>query len=375
MARKEKTIRIATVYYSYRRRHDGLFDMSDVRWLRMSQALAGRGFEVDMIVHPEHNGSFRRDDVNLVSYNDVDWNRYDVIKTLFHHGIDELVAAGVGSHPFIISKLGSVVGPDDATDGVFFYGEEREKLYQTQKHIAAASRYISILTESSRRLWVTEHGRDDAVLMVPTGVDHTIPPRKTNPYVGIDGKIAVYIGNIYLTTQREINLLWQDRLNRIGRKLRRQGIRLVLVGNGRTDKLDADAVQYLGPVDHELVWDYQYFADVGIVLGQGPVQHNESSKLYNYLRSGLPAVCEDSVPNTSLIADAGLGFVTPYGNDDHLAQCVVEATTRSWDRQCAIAYMLAHHTWRHRADIYRRLICTELGVPQKENTVELNPAV
>jgi hypothetical protein len=38
-------------------------------------------------------------------------------------------------------------------------------------------------------------------------VDREIPPPHRNPYEGLGGKIAVYIGHIYKGTQREVNLL------------------------------------------------------------------------------------------------------------------------------------------------------------------------
>lgn len=70
---------------------------------------------------------------------------------------------------------------------------------------------------------------------------------------------------------------------------------------------------HLGAVDNDRVWDYHHFADVGLVLAQGDVQHNDSSKLYYYLRSSLPVISESPVPNNFLIRESGLELIADYG--------------------------------------------------------------
>jgi hypothetical protein len=142
--------------------------------------------------------------------------------------------------------------------------------------------------------------------------------------------------------------------------LKQKGIRLFLVGPGNTRHLDTDAVTYLGTVDNRQMWDYQYFADVGIVLAQGTVQHNESSKIYYYLRTGLPVVSEQPVPNNHIIQEAGLGFISNYADDRMMADMVEEAVHRRWERDQAVKYMLDNHTWDKRIDVYDPLIKREL---------------
>jgi hypothetical protein len=291
----------------------------------------------------------------------VDWHSYDVIKTLFHDGFECLDSTGGGQHPFIISKMGSVVGRSDQNRGVHFFGQERSDLFATQMKINRQSRYITMLTKESRGLWETEHGRSENLLLVPTGVDREIPGPGVNPYGSAGGKIAVYIGNLYINCQPEINLLWQTRLNSLGHLLKQKGIRLFLVGPGNTDRLDPAAVTHLGPVDSRRIWDYQYFADVGIVLAQGQAQHNESSKIYYYLRTGLPVVSEAPVPNNRILQDANLGFISDYADDHMMAEMVEAAIFHKWDRHSAVNYMLENHTWDQRAQGYDRLIKQELG--------------
>jgi glycosyltransferase involved in cell wall biosynthesis len=357
--RTARDIAIATLYRS------DFFDqfqptkMCLTRWLRISEALACLGYRVDMIVNSGCCPVSRSPHLRYVPYAAFDWRQYDIVKTLFHRGYDSLCQAGGEDHPFIISKLGSVVGNSDATEGVYFFNEERERLYQTQQRIRARSRYVTILTEPSRLLWRQEFGEDRNVLMVPTGVDREIPPPGQNPYEGLGTKIAVYIGNIYKGTQREVNLLWQSKLNGLGRRLKLKKIRLCFVGMGAVDQLDPDAVTCLGPVENDRIWDYQYFADVGIALAQGPVQHNESSKIYYYLRAGLPVVSEDAIPNNQVIQQASCGLIARYGDEDMMADLVETAAARKWPKEEAARYMVENHTWDQRAQVYDRLIRQE----------------
>jgi hypothetical protein len=357
----KKTIRIATVY-----RKDFLddffpSDMSMIRWLRISESLANMGFKVDMIVNAKSGLVRTTPNLSYVSFSCVDWSRYDIIKTLFHMGFDSLQSEGGDDHPFIISKLGSVVGNHDGSEGVHFFDEERAELFETQKKIDQKSKYITILTESSRRLWEAEFGRKTNILLVPTGVDKAIPVPGKNPYGGLREKIAVYLGNLYVSTQKDINLLWQMKLNRLGKLLQKKGIKLFLVGPGNVDQLDQSAVTYLGPVDNHRIWDYQYFADVGIALAQGKVQHNESSKIYYYLRTGLPVVSEAPIPNNHLIKEANLGFIADYEDSQMMTEMIEAAIYKKWHKEGAVRYILENHTWDKRAQIYDTLIRKEFS--------------
>lgn len=364
-----ETLRIATVY---RRDFFQSFipcDMATTRWLRISENLAARGFKVDMIVNTNAGLVQRTRNLRFVPYSKVDWNRYDIIKTLFHKGFESLQREGKDDHPFIISKLGSVVGNNDGVEGVHFFGRERDELYETQKKINQKSRYVTLLTDPSRCLWEAEFGKKMNLLLVPTGVDREIPPPGRNPYGAVKEKIALYIGNLYENAQKDINLLWQTKLNVLGTLLKKKGIKLCLVGPGDVGQINPNAVTYLGPIDNSRIWHYQYFADVGITLAQGKIQHNESSKIYYYLRTGLPVVSEAPIPNNHLIKEANLGFIAGYGNSHMMADMIENAVHANWQKEGAIRYMLENHTWHRRVKVYEKLIRREMdlheGDPQK----------
>lgn len=352
-----KDIKIAVVHTLFRP-----FIPSDamnwIRWYRISEALANRGYQVDLIC----NGYFPRKDFFPNEKNQnfrirnvffVRWKNYDVIKTLFHKGIRDLKRFHGTSHPFIITKLGASVFSRDQ-EGIYFYGKVRERLLEEQNWAFKYSRYITTLTDANERCLRRLYPDFCNYLRVPTGVDTLIPPPRRNPYLHEKLKICIYAGNLYTKKdQPEINLRWQLKLNKIGELLLKKGVRLYFIGTGDTRRLNPKCVFNIGPIPSRDVWDYQYFADVGLALSHGPICDNESSKIYYYLRGGLPTVAEDSLPNSHLVYDVKLGAVAPYDNVYILCEAAAHwAHCDHLDKKNAMQWMVEHHSWDKRAEVY-----------------------
>jgi hypothetical protein len=365
-----RDLRIATVYRATPVERSGIVAMDMIRWLRISEGLADRGYAVDMVVRATAALGSPRPTLRHVPPAAVDWSAYHAVTTFYPTGLRTLRQTGGGDHPFVVAHVGAVVGPGDETPGVFFFGAERTALWEMHQEARRRARYLTVATEESRALWQGQFGRQPPVLIVPTGVERVVPPPRRDPFAGAPAKNAVYVGNIYARHQRELNLRWQERLNALGERLRARGIRLHFVGRGRTDRLDGRAVANVGPVDHEAVWDFLHRADVGIVLARGAVQHDEASKLYYYFRAGLPVVSEAPVPNNHLIRESGFGLIAPYGNEPVLAEMIEEAATRRWDRRSAQEHVLAHDTWDHRIDVYDRALTAEFGLEDEDRPAD-----
>jgi glycosyltransferase involved in cell wall biosynthesis len=358
-------LRIACVYLRDRTPNFMLGTMAGIRFFRMAEALARRGHEVDIVLNRHQTPETVAPRLREIPFELARWENYQVVKTFFHRGFESLVAEGGGDHPFIISKLGSVVGREQ-TPGVHFYGPVREKLFATQVEIAKRSKVVTVLTNRSAALWWNEHGADSMLFQVPTGVDAEIPVRGPNPYLrlGIEGPVALFAGNIYSREQQtEINALWQNRLNRLGRTLKRRGITLVAMGAGVTDMLERDAVTHVGVVDVIEYWNWQHHAQVGIVLAQGQVQDNESSKIYYYLRTGMPVICEDSVPNLGLVEHTRCGAIVPYGDIDAMADAADAQISTRRDTAAIAEYMIEHHSWDSRAALYDTVLSADGPMP------------
>jgi glycosyltransferase involved in cell wall biosynthesis len=342
--------------------------MAYIRWFKISEKLARRGYDVDMAIPdrltqpPAAPERLNARQPRRVPLSQVDWSRYDVVKTLFHRGFETLEAYGGSGHPFIISKLGSVVGPRDM-DGIYFYGAARERLYSTQVKIQRTSKYVTLLSPAAQALWTACYGSSDNTLLVPGGVDQDIPAPATDPYPE-DGKVRVlFAGNVYSRdAQPEANAILIDKLNRLGRHLSGRGAQLFVIGVGDFGALDRELVTYQGAIEYDRSWDYFHHADVGVVVAAGAFTHNnESTKIYHYLRAGLPVVSEAGFPNDHVVVESGLGCVVDSGDMELMAQAVVEAARREWNRERSIRYILEHHTWEKRVEEYGELFRRHFG--------------
>lgn len=354
---------IVTVYSSSLRPARQV-EMGHIRWYRMSAALAALGHSVDIASAELSRRVFRTAEtiapnLRIVPISRVRWSDYDVVKTLFHSGFETLERYGGANHPFVIAKLGSVVGATDM-EGVFFYGRQREAMHRVQERIARSSRFVTLLSEPAVDLWRSTHGTASRTLLVPGAASAVIPPPRRNPYVHDGRSPVVFAGNFYSThpqSQPKAHQTLATKLNQLGALLHRRGSRLYVVGAGEHRSLDPRYVSYCGTVPYEASWDYIHFAAVGIVLTAGGRMHNnESTKIYHYLRAGLPVVSEAGFPNDNVVSESGLGHIVENGNLEMIAQRVEESLHTPWDRDRAIRYILSRHTWERRAEIYDRLL-------------------
>jgi glycosyltransferase involved in cell wall biosynthesis len=355
--------RVVTVY-SPRLLATPTVEAGFIRWHRISAALARLGHSVD-IASAELRYRWRRNvrrregEPRIVPITGVRWSDYDAVKVLFHQGFETLRRYGGGAHPFIIAKLGSVVGPEDM-EGIYFYGAQRERMYHVQEEISRSARYVTLLTRPALELWRRCFGERNEILLVPGAADTEIPPPHVDPYPPDGRPRAVFAGNFYgahASSQPQAHRSLADRLNHLGAALGRRGARLYVVGPGDHRSLDPEHVTWCGAVPYEESWDYLHFATVGVVVAAGAFMHNnESTKIYSYLRAGLPVVSEAGFPNDDVVRESGLGWVVPNGDLENMADRVADAAHAAWDRYAGVRYVLEHHTWDQRARVYDRIL-------------------
>jgi len=355
--------KIITVYTS---REHKLINMSYIRWYKISEALARLGHRVDIAANEFSRWSFWRKKSPIIIGNNlrkvpllnVRWSDYDIVKALYGEGFDNLKRYGGIDHPFIISRLGTVVGPNDM-EGIYFYGKKRERSHSRQKKIDETSKYIAVLNASAKKLWNTCFGPRNNILIIPGATDRSVPHPTYDPYPNEYKIRCIFAGNLFKRTYApEANTSIIEKLNTLGELLSCRGARLYIIGPGDTRNLDTRYVTHLGVVPYEKTWNYLYYAHVGVeIVKRGKFMHNnESSKLYHYLRAGLPVVSEDGIPNNNLIEESKLGFTVPGGKLELMAEKIEEAASKEWDKDYAINYILDNHTWDKRAEIYHKII-------------------
>lgn len=343
-------------------------DMSLIRWLKMSEALARLGHRVDIATgEPElrERPAAMAPRLRRVSLDRIRWDEYDMVKTLFHLGFETLERRGGLTHSFLVSKLGSVVGSGDVP-GVYFEGARRQRLFEIQQRIAERGAAVALLTKPSADLWRASHGDANRILLVPGATEASVQEPGPDPYPDRGGyRRCVYSGNIYdASSQSGAHRTLVSKLNALGAILSSRRTRLYVAGAGDASGLDPECVTHLGAVPYARSWDYLWHADVGLVLAFGQDKnHNESTKIYYYLRTGLPVVCEEHYPNQNLIAAARLGRTAPNGDTGAIAACIEDCLRENWDRDFARELMIREHTWDRRARIYGDLL-SEAGFGQ-----------
>ena len=329
--------------------------MDRIRFRRMAEAFARAGHHVDIV---RRRGKIvpLGPRLRMVPARGIRWDRYDVVKTSLHKGFNHLLVNGGADHPFIISKLGSVVA-GSPRPGVHFFGRQHEFLLGMQNEMAQRARAVTFLTDENEQAWLDTHGVEMLRLRVPTGVDAVIPPAGPDPFarLGVAGRGVLFAGNIYDREQPEVNRIWVDRLNRIARALKRRGLYLVAMGTGERSGLDQSVMTDLGPLPPDEVWDWQRNAVCGLVLAHGAVQDNESSKIYYYLRTELPVICEAPIPNRWLVEHTGLGAIVPLDDPETMADAVVSFAGRGHSLNGVADWMAREHSWDERAGRYAPL--------------------
>jgi len=359
--------RIVLVYNTERLGIADPVDMARIQLAETAHALARLGYEVDIATAELSLRLGGRpvviaDRLRRVPLARVDWTTYDVVETNFHQGWETLASHGGDHHPFIIAKLGSVVGAADMP-GIYFYGRDRERMYATQQAIHQRARYVTLLSRPAQVLWEESFGAREGHLLVPGGAATTIPSVGADPYPERDGLRVLFAGNLY-DAQPEANRVLSDKLSALGRLLAQAGARLFVVGPGDTRALDRRAVTHLGVVPYLDSWQYLMHADVGVVVSAGTFMHNnESTKIYHYLRAGLPVVSEEGFPNDDVVRGAGMGFVVPSGQVGLMAERVLDAAATSWNRESAVRFILAHHTWDNRMSAYHEVLQRHFAAP------------
>ena len=184
-----------------------------------------------------------------------------------------------------------------------------KKLYSTQEKINRSSRYVTVLSHPAKDLWRKCLDRKNQMLIVPGGVDSDIPPPGVDPYPERRGTRCLFAGHVYTrSSQPEANKVLIMKLNELGKLLAGRGARLYMLGSGDVRRLNRNHVTYLGTSSYHESWDYFHFADVGIVVSAGVHHNNESSKIYHYLRAGLPVVSEAGFPNDNVVCRVAPGI-------------------------------------------------------------------
>ena len=208
-------VRIACVYRVDR--DLSLAGMETLWVVRMAEALGAPRASLDLVMNSPSRFWLRRGPRGAVRARAL--HQYDVVKTFFHRGFELLRAAGGTDDPFIVSKLGSVVGGAEC-EGVLLRRVRAGAPPPARGHRGAQPRGDRV-TDRSVALWRRTHGaamrlmpadrrrrRDPAARREPGRA-----PRRRSPLRAL--RRQHLRRDLAARGQRA----WQERLSRIGRLL------------------------------------------------------------------------------------------------------------------------------------------------------------
>ena len=272
-------------------------------------------------------------------------NRYDIIKTCYHFSM-ECLQDYKGP---VVSRIVRVV------DDTFPPRDEpmRDRLLKCQELIRTRSAAISLNNRENKERWYRFYGKKIPVILTPTGCHEEIPPPGKNPYA--DKKTILFLGS--LCAGRMVTIL-----NEMALKLKNTA-EIHFIGKNKTGlygdpkALRHDIVRH-GELPEEETWDYIRYASAGLTLATGPWPFdNDSSKIVNYLRGGLPVISEEPIVNNHLIRETGYGKIFGHGNIDDFWVKAADLLDRPPidKKEKVMAFMSREHSWNRRVETYLEL--------------------
>jgi glycosyltransferase involved in cell wall biosynthesis len=339
--------------------------MDLIRWTEIGRGLRSFGFEVDLVT-PRTGGITTLAGLPVRDAACVDWSEYDTIKVCYQRSIRL-----VPPHPNIIARMCRV------TDSVLPVrdAQRRAEILSNQARVRDLARFVAVNDSTNAERWERFYGTGQTILYVPTGCPEIIPEPDERPYPS-NRRIVLYCGA--LTAPRLVGVL-----NAAARRLRarRPDVELHFLGRNRLQHyggadlmLDPGVIRVHGAVDETTAWNYMLHADVGLALAfSEDVFENELSKIYYYLRAGLPVVTEHTAMNAYLVEETGHGAIGRYADvADLVAKIEIALELRSRDRR-VMSYMAERHGWRRRAQVYadalrQTPVAHESVVPLKTTT-------
>lgn len=320
-----------------------------IRLRALSSGLIRKGIETEVLAPVNHEGVMEGS-IPVRPLHHIMKGHYDVIKTCYHFSI-EMIQDYKGP---IVSRIVRVV------DGRLPERDEkwRERLLRCQQRISQRASVLVLNNLENKRRWQLFHGQSLPVVLVPTGCPLQIPQPRNNPF-DKKKRAILFLGSI--AAPRMIAIM-----NTLATRLE-DTARIHLVGlnkvhwygaEERCDVIHPSIVQH-GEVLEEDIWDYIYHADMGLALATGlHAFDNDLSKIYNYLRGGLPVLSEAPVLNNDLIHRTGLGRIFRF---DDMADLIANAISLLDNppaperRNAAMAFMSAEHSWDRRVEVYEHL--------------------
>jgi hypothetical protein len=234
----------------------------------------------------------------------------------------------------------------------------RGELLRAQATIARRASAVILNNQENAARWRERYGDRLPIAIIPSGCPARLPEPGPNPYP-LDEPAALFLGSIAAPRVRDL-------LNRAARALK-DTVRIHMVGANKSamygdpdTALDPLIVLH-GEIPEPRLWDYIRHARIGLAPAVGELPFdNDLSKIYYYLRGGVPVLAEQHVANVALIETTRFGRFFRYGDIEDLAAHARGMLTwdTATDRPRVMEYMAREHSWDMRVDEYVRLFAS-----------------
>ncbi len=338
-------MRVALVFHKDPSGDPGSIDL--IRLRAISSGLLNRGIETDIFA-PVSRPSVLDLGIRVYGVDKLkDSKCYDIIKTCYHDSI-RLIRSQNGK---IVSRIVRVV------DKTYPERDERfrSRLLECQDLILEKAHTVVFNNEENRSRWINLYGSRNKTALVPTGCPRSIPNPGVNPY-NANKKVILFLGS--LAAPRMIAMLNElaTRVVDIA-EVHVVGLNKAMMYGGAEMDLNPLIISH-GEKRENQTWDYIYHAHIGLALATGihPFD-NDISKIYSYLRGGLPTLSEEPILNNKMILDLAYGSEFEHGDIDSLVfHCRKLSQNAPLAKKTLVMdYMAREHSWDERVDRYIRL--------------------
>ncbi len=321
-----------------------------IRLRAISKGLVNKGIETEILAPVEKEGCLDGI-VPVRHFSSLKSGSYDLVKTCYHFSID----LTYGYEGPIVSRIVRVV--DDRLperDGAI-----REQLLKCQTTIRKRASCVVVNNAENEERWHKFYGLTPPVICVPTGCPSAIPLPGKSPFDPHE-KVILFLGSI--AAPRMITII-----NEIACRLEGvAGVHFIgsdkshLYGRNKENVLSPLVIQH-GALPEKRVWNYIFHARIGLAVATGPhAFDNDMSKIFSYLRGGLPVLSEEPIVNNTLIRETGFGLTFQYDNIEDLIEkaLLLLHNPPLEKREAVMAFMAREHSWERRVETYAKLFHT-----------------
>lgn len=338
--------------------HQAAAGIDILRLYALTEGLRRHGLNVEIIA-PVERFSLTTGGVPVLPLRHLQSaGHYDILKTCYHFSM-ELIGEFGGT---VVSRIVRVVDEKlPERDAAW-----RERLMKCQEMIRARSSVVVLNNSENAERWLEFYGKPSSVVLIPTGCPSVLPRKGKTPY-DRDEQAILFLGSLASPRMAAMLNDLAAGLKNIARVHHIGQSKPHLYSPGAAWELSPLIVRH-GEMPEDGIWDYIRHARVGVAIAPGPHRFdNDLSKIYSYLRGGVPVLSEEGIANNGLVQATGWGELFRY---DDVDDAVVRAVALMKRRPCGgekpvMSYMAREHAWEKRIDQYAALFRSLQAEAQK----------